>query len=61
MVASYRYLEVSNPSLQMLGSSPQPVTGLVSRLVFTGLILPHTNLWFQKHLKPTSGQAVMTT
>ena len=35
---------------------PQPVTGLVSRLVFTGSIPAlHTNLWFQKHLKPTSG------
>jgi len=31
-------------------------TGLVSRLVFTGLIpVLHTNLWFEKHLKPTSG------
>ena len=30
---------------------PQPVTGLVFRLVFTGSIpVPHTNLWFQKHL-----------
>ena len=35
---------------------PQPVTGLVSRLVFTGSIpVLHTNLWFHKHLKPTSG------
>ena len=35
---------------------PQPVTGLVSRLVFTGTIpVFHTNLWFLKHLKPTSG------
>ena len=35
---------------------PQPVTGLVSRLVFTGSIpVLHTNLWFQKHLKPASG------
>ena len=34
---------------------PQPVTLLVSRLVFTGSIpVLHTNLWFQKHLKPTS-------
>ena len=41
-------------------SPPQPVTGSVSRLVFTGSIpvLP-TNLWFQKHLRSTSGQAVM--
>ena len=31
---------------------PQPVTGLVSRLVFTGTIpVLHTNLWFQIHLK----------
>ena len=30
---------------------PQPVTGLVSRLVFTGSIpVVPTNLWFQKHL-----------
>ena len=35
---------------------PQPVTGLVSRLVFMGSIpVLHTNLWFQKHLKLTSG------
>ena len=35
---------------------PQPVTGLVSRLVFTGSIpVLHTSLWFQNHLKPTSG------
>ena len=32
------------------------------RLVFTGSIpILHTNLWFQKHQKPTSGYAVMTT
>ena len=37
-------------------TSPQPVTGLVSRLVFTGSIpVLHNNLWCQKHLKPTSG------
>ena len=37
-------------------TSPQPVTGLVSRLVFTGSTpVLHNNLWCQKHLKPTSG------
>ena len=37
-------------------TSPQPVTGLVSRLVFMGSIpVLHNNLWCQKHLKPTSG------
>ena len=41
---------------------PQSVTGLVSRLLLTGSILVlHTNLWFQKHLKLASGEAVMTT
>ena len=35
---------------------PQPVTGLVSRLVFTGSITALLrNLWFQNHLKQTSG------
>ena len=35
---------------------PQPVTALVSRLVFTGSITALLrNLWFQNHLKPTSG------
>ena len=41
---------------------PQPVTGLVSRMLFTGSIpVLHTNLWFQKLLKLTSGSAVMTS
>ena len=47
---------------QKLDWCPQPETGLVSRLVFPGSIpVLHTNLWFQKHLKPTSGSAVLTT
>ena len=46
--SSHQITEVKN-------TSPQPVTGLVSRLVFMGSIpVLHNNLWCQKHLKPTS-------
>ena len=53
----WRVCDTSSRKLcEVKHTCPLLVNGLESRLVFTGSIpVLHTDMWFQKHLKPISG------